>query len=98
MSESERMPGYLKRSQVPPLAARLSGIATLLPGRRVRSWHAAPMPESPAPTIRTSTCSVIVPPGCGLVSALRDGAGSVDLYGDPAVKQPVDVLDAPGLE
>src|SRR3954447_13623348 len=60
MSESERMPGYLNRSHVPPLASRASSRATLLVGSCSRSWQAAPIPESPAPTISTSTCSGVV--------------------------------------
>src|ERR1700712_94325 len=57
MSESERMPGYRNRSQVPPLVPRDSTTAYDRPGASVVRWHAAPIPESPAPTIRTSTCS-----------------------------------------
>src|SRR6478735_4752977 len=57
MSESERMPGYLNRSQVPPLASRPSRTATTLPGWWAVTWQAAPMPDRPAPMIRTSTCS-----------------------------------------
>src|SRR5262245_37913757 len=57
MSESDRMPGYLNRSHVPPLASRASRTATLLVGTCSRTWQAAPMPERPAPTMRTSTCS-----------------------------------------
>ena len=34
MSESERMPGYRNRSQVPPIASRASRIVKLLPGQR----------------------------------------------------------------
>ena len=60
MSESDRMPGYLKRSQVPPLFARASRIAYDLPGSSVWSRYAAPMPDKPAPTIRTSRCSVLI--------------------------------------
>src|SRR5688572_14071067 len=34
-------------------------MANVLPGRLALRWHAAPIPESPAPTIRPSTGSVI---------------------------------------
>src|SRR5882757_2267227 len=57
MSESDRTPGYRNRSQVPPIASRDSKIANDLPGHSRRRWQAAPTPESPAPMIRTSTCS-----------------------------------------
>src|SRR3954452_418417 len=67
MSESERMPGKRNRSHVPPLVPRASRIANVLSGQRCRSRHAAPIPERPAPTIRTSTCS----PGMTGGSALR---------------------------
>src|SRR5688500_2944630 len=58
MSESERMPGYRKRSQVPPIASRDSRIAYDLSGHSAVRWQAAPMPERPAPTMSTSVCSV----------------------------------------
>src|SRR3954464_15167060 len=58
MSESERMPGERKRSQVPPIASRASRIVKLLSGHSRLRWHAAPTPDRPAPTIRTSTCSM----------------------------------------
>src|SRR4051794_22566816 len=71
MSESERMPGKRNRSHVPPLEPRASRIVKVLPGQRCRSRQAAPIPESPAPTIRTSTCS----PGMSRGSALGLGSG-----------------------
>src|SRR3954467_317171 len=55
MSESERMPGYRNRSQVPPMASRASRIAKDLSGHSIVRWQPAPMPDSPAPTTRTST-------------------------------------------
>ena len=58
MSESERMPGIAE--QVPGAAdrvARLEDREASCPGSAVCRWQAAPMPERPAPTIRTSTCS-----------------------------------------
>src|SRR6476469_4907324 len=60
MSESERMPGYRNRSQVPPMAPRLSSTAYVRPGKASWMWYAAPMPDSPAPMISTSTWSVTV--------------------------------------
>ena len=57
MSESERMPGKRKRSHVPPSAPRASRIAKRLSGQSSCSRHPAPIPERPAPTISTSTCS-----------------------------------------
>src|SRR4051794_39737433 len=57
MSESERMPGYRNRSQVPPIASRPSRIAYDRPADSISRWHAAPIPDSPAPTMSTSTCS-----------------------------------------
>src|SRR5881398_734476 len=38
---------------------RLSTIANDLSGHFWVRWQAAPMPDSPAPTIRTSTCSAV---------------------------------------
>src|SRR5215472_13394269 len=57
MSESDRMPGYRKRSQVPPIASRASSTRTDLSGHSRRNWDAAPTPDSPAPTIKMSTVS-----------------------------------------
>src|SRR3954453_12820828 len=38
---------------------RLSTIANDLSGHFCVRWQAAPIPDSPAPTIRTSTCSTV---------------------------------------
>src|SRR6185295_9432007 len=57
MSESERMPGYRNRSHVPPTESRASRTANVLPGHLSWTWYAAQIPEMPAPTISTSTCS-----------------------------------------
>src|SRR3954470_12010817 len=62
MSESERTPGYRNKSHVPPIAPRPSRITKLFSGHFRRRWHAAPIPESPAPTTSTSTCSIQCPP------------------------------------
>ena len=43
---------------MPPIAPRASRIAYVLPGHSSCRWQAAPMPDRPAPTTRTSTCSV----------------------------------------
>src|SRR3954462_14277799 len=53
-SESERMPGKRNRSHVPPIASRPSRIAKLRLGARAVRGRAAPMPEMPPPTMRTS--------------------------------------------
>src|SRR5450432_3299211 len=57
MSESDRTPGNRNRSQVPPLEPRASRMAYVVPGASVCRWQAAPIPDRPAPTIITSTCS-----------------------------------------
>src|ERR1700752_318704 len=57
MSESERTPGYRKRSQVPPIRSRPSSMAKLFVGHALLRWHAPPIPDNPAPTMMTSTCS-----------------------------------------
>ena len=61
MSLSERTPGYLKRSQVPPTALRDSRIVKVFPGISHFSRLANQMPLGPAPTINTSTCSLMRP-------------------------------------
>src|ERR1700740_1430123 len=58
MSESERMPGYLNRSHVPPRSSRASRTATDLVGWSRSTLEAASMPDRPAPMMRTSTCSL----------------------------------------
>src|SRR5689334_9654255 len=55
MSESERMPGYRKRSQVPPMDWRRSRMRYDVWGRSMLSRAAAPMPDRPAPMMSTST-------------------------------------------
>jgi hypothetical protein len=68
MSESDRTPGKRNRSHVPPLAPRASTIAYEVPGASVCSRQAAPIPDRPAPTMRTSTCSApVMSPGRGFV-------------------------------
>ncbi len=59
---SLRTPGYRNRSHVPPMSLRPSRITKLRPGLFICRWHAAPIPLIPAPTMRTSTCSVVMPP------------------------------------
>src|SRR5215213_7037590 len=59
MSESERMPGYRNRSHVPPIAWRPSSMTKLFVGHSIFRWQAPPTPDSPAPTIMTSTCSTV---------------------------------------
>src|SRR6056300_970203 len=56
MSESDRMPGYLNRSQVPPRADLPSKIAKDLFGQLFCKLYAAAIPEIPAPTTMTSLC------------------------------------------
>src|SRR5262249_1136893 len=57
MSESDLTPGYLNSSQVPPLTERASTIAYEIPAASICSRQAAPIPDRPAPTMSTSTCS-----------------------------------------
>src|ERR1700759_517377 len=59
MSESDRTPGYRNRSQVPPDASRDSRMRYFRDGNARCKWWAAPIPDRPAPTISTSTCSSI---------------------------------------
>src|SRR5271165_2356987 len=59
-------------SQVPPIAERASTIAKLRSGQSRCRWQAAPIPDSPAPTIRTSTCSASGPPAEGTSAKLID--------------------------
>src|SRR4051794_31936349 len=61
MSESERTPGYRNRSQVPPMASRASRIVYVRAGHSVCSRYAAPIPDRPAPTMRTSAWGVTQP-------------------------------------
>src|SRR3954453_15634486 len=61
MSESERMPGYLNRSQGPPMCSRRSRIAYDFEGHLSCRCQAALIPEMPAPMISTSRCSVMAP-------------------------------------
>lgn len=62
-SLSERVPGYLWISQVPPGASNASRMTKLMPGKRLRSMQALPMPEMPAPTITTSKRSAAADEG-----------------------------------
>src|SRR4029450_11856851 len=39
------------------MASRASRTTYVFPGQFAARWQAVPMPDSPAPTIRTSTCS-----------------------------------------
>src|SRR5262245_44972565 len=43
----------------------------VLPGQRSCRWQAAPTPDRPAPTISTSTCSGMAPPGFDAVVSLH---------------------------
>src|SRR6478735_8168386 len=71
MSLSDRTPGYRNRSHVPPLDARASRMAIDFEGKAVVRRQAAPMPERPAPTMRTSRCSamMVLPDRCGPADA-----------------------------
>src|SRR5439155_9913881 len=51
------IPGYRNKSQVPPIEPRASRMAKVLPGHLSCTWYPAPIPDRPAPTISTSTCS-----------------------------------------
>ena len=57
MSLSERMPGYLNKSQVPPMRGRPSRMVNDVLGHCAFKWQAALRPEMPAPTITTEKCS-----------------------------------------
>ncbi len=57
---------------MPPIADRASRMAYDAAGRSRTSCAAAPIPDSPAPTIRTSTCSISLTPASLAVS---EGAG-----------------------
>ena len=61
ISLSERIPGYLNRSQVPPMLSRRSKIPTLFCGHARLKCTAALIPEIPAPTTTTSKCSTDLP-------------------------------------
>src|SRR3954470_3495378 len=54
------------------MASRPSSTTTDLSGHSRRSWHAAPTPDSPALTIKTSTVST----GCDIDAAFRPRAGT----------------------
>src|SRR3954462_15477252 len=71
------------------MASRPSSTTTDLSGHSRRSWHAAPTPDSPAPTIKTSTVST----GCDIDAAFRPRAGTA-LY--QYRYQTVPLLDACG--
>src|SRR6476661_1091987 len=61
MSLSYRIPGYRNRSQAPPTAFRDSSTVKVFPGTSRFSRLANPTPLSPAPTINTSTCTLMPP-------------------------------------
>jgi len=54
MSESDLMPGYLNRSQVPPTLSLPSRIKKDLFGHDFLRLYPAAMPDIPAPTTTTS--------------------------------------------
>ncbi len=60
MSKSQRIPGYRNKSQVPPIRARRSSTATVLSGNWAVSWQAVPIPDRPAPMIKTSKCCAVM--------------------------------------
>src|SRR5690348_5220202 len=101
MSESERMPGYLKRSHVPPSALRASSTANVRRGHLSCRWYAAPIPEIPAPTISTSKCSTDMLRGANLLGRGRHALGKrIDLghRETPAVSNDVAPLEGFGGE
>mmetsp|Transcript_47498 Transcript_47498/g.57163 ORF Transcript_47498/g.57163 Transcript_47498/m.57163 type:complete len:102 (+) Transcript_47498:142-447(+) len=51
------MPGYLNKSQVPPIVCLRSIIKRDLSAHSVLMRHAQPTPDNPAPTTTTSKCS-----------------------------------------
>ena len=54
MSESDLIPGYLKRSHVPPILSLPSRITKDLFGHDFFRLYPAAMPDMPAPTTTTS--------------------------------------------
>ena len=50
------MPGYLKRSHVPPISSLPSNITKDLLGQDFFKLYAAAIPDIPAPTTTTSLC------------------------------------------
>ena len=54
MSESERMPGYLKKSQVPPMLLLRSRMRKDAQGECFCRWYATSIPLMPAPSSRQS--------------------------------------------
>ena len=56
MSESDLIPGYLKRSHVPPTPSLLSRIKKDLLGHDFFRLYPAAIPDIPAPTTMTSLC------------------------------------------
>src|SRR3954464_5181740 len=67
------------------MASRASRTATLLPGHSCARRQAAPTPERPAPTTRTSTCSTPVgsATGTGLAGMQRLHVGDEGEPGHP---------------
>ena len=60
MSESDLIPGYLNKSQVPPKLSLPSKIRYFLSGHFILRCAPAPMPEIPEPTISTSKISSFI--------------------------------------
>ena len=60
MSESDLIPGYLNKSHVPPILFLPSKIKNDLLGHFRLRWHAAPIPDIPAPIIITSINSFFI--------------------------------------
>src|SRR5215217_5978815 len=57
------------------MASRASRIAYVLSGLCASRWHAAPIPERPAPTISTSKCSVAIHGGVSLLGMSAERRG-----------------------
>src|SRR5699024_3901781 len=110
ISESERMPGYLNKSQVPPMAARFSTRATRpfftdfdSSLSRLR-WEAMSIPEIPAPMINTSSWGCFLLKGRLGVSrrtvavALLGKLGRAGSCGSRSTKAVVGATAADGFE
>ena len=71
------MPGIAE--QVPGAADRVARLEDRerLAGEFIRSWLAAPMPDRPAPTISTSTCSAGRSGGASPLAAVGRRVGHV---------------------
>src|SRR5688572_19220421 len=92
------MPGYLWVSQVPPKLSCDSSTTKLFSGLCLVRWESPPTPEMPAPTIRTSKCSVRAAAG-RLARVAVSGMGRLFLgwYAGPTVLREHDRRSQPPI-